>query len=96
MTVRFLPEAEHELRYAASYYENKQMGLGTGFIAEVEQTLSLIGAFPNLGTLITETERRMLIGKFPFEIIYCHSEGSIDVYAVKHLKRKPGYWKSRN
>jgi toxin ParE1/3/4 len=39
--------------------------------------------------------RRYLLHRFPFQIVYRARGETIEVVAVAHLKRRPGYWKSR-
>ena len=95
MTLYFHPEAQKELLYYVEHYEDKAEGLGTEFLDRVEQTLELIQTFPELGTSITESDRRMLIGRFPFALIYSDQEDTIVIYALMHLRRKPGYWQAR-
>lgn len=71
------------------------MGLGAEFLDEVEKTLAVIRSFPALGTLLTEADRRMLVERFPYGIIYTKYESHIMIYAIMHLNRRPGYWKTR-
>lgn len=63
MRFRYHPEAEEELLHSIRYYESKAEGLGAEFLDEVEKTLALIQSFPDLGTLLTETDRRDVGGK---------------------------------
>jgi toxin ParE1/3/4 len=37
----------------------------------------------------------LLIKRFPYQLIYRVEADTITVYAVAHLKRKPGYWRDR-
>jgi len=39
--------------------------------------------------------RRILLRRFPYQIVYRLKPDGIVVVAVAHLKRRPGYWKSR-
>ena len=38
----------------------------------------------------------MLVQQFPYGVIYAVEGRTIYVAAVMHVKRKPGYWASRN
>ncbi|NGP90235.1 type II toxin-antitoxin system RelE/ParE family toxin [Fodinibius halophilus] len=95
MTLHFHPEAEHELHQSVEYYENKAAGLGDEFLNEVEKTLRLIKTYPNLGFPLTNSDRRMIVQRFPYGLIYSVQNDRIDIYALMHLHRRPGYWKSR-
>jgi len=95
VTVKFHSEARKEFFEAAEYYEDQVVGLGDGFIDEVEKVLEVIEQQPLSGTKITKTERRFLASRFPYGIIYSVEDDLITIFAIMNLRRKPGYWKSR-
>lgn len=68
MRFRYHPEAEEELLHSIRYYERKAAGLGAEFLDEVEKTLALIQFFPDLGTLLTDTDRRCWWKDFRMEL----------------------------
>jgi hypothetical protein len=37
----------------------------------------------------------LVLRRFPFVVFYSIDGASIDVYAVAHAKRRPGYWLDR-
>ncbi len=39
--------------------------------------------------------RKFLLGRFPFAVIYRELPSIIQVLAVAHGHRRPGYWKGR-
>ena len=95
MTLKFHSEARIEFFETAEYYEEQVVGLGDDFIDEVEKVLDVIEQYPLSGTKITANERRFLVTRFPYGIIYSVAEDLITIFAVMDLRRKPGYWKSR-
>lgn len=95
MTLKFHSEARKEFFQAADYYEEQVVGLGDTFISEVEKVLDVIEQFPFSGTKITSTERRFLVSRFPFGVIYSVEDDLIKIFAVMDLRQKPDYWKSR-
>ena len=95
MKIKFHSEARKEFFEAAEYYEEQVVGLGDDFIDEVEKVLDVIKQQPASGTKITNTERRFLVSRFPYGIIYWAEADQIVIFAVMNLRRKPGYWKSR-
>lgn len=95
MTIKFHSEARKEFFEAADYYEEQVVGLGDVFIDEVEKVLDVIEQQPASGTKITKTERRFLVSRFPYGMIYSVEVDQITIFAVMNLKRKPGYWKTR-
>ena len=95
MTFQYHPEAAKELTSSIRYYEDKSVGLGAEFLDEIEEAIAQALAHPQSGSLLTKQDRRILLDRFPYEIIYDVSENIITITAVKHMKRKPGYWESR-
>ncbi|MGN8224119.1 type II toxin-antitoxin system RelE/ParE family toxin [Gracilimonas sp. BCB1] len=95
MTFQYHPEAVKELTNSIQYYEDKSAGLGAEFLDEIEEAIAQALAHPQSGSLLTKQDRRILLDRFPYEIIYDFSESDITITAVKHMKRKPGYWQSR-
>lgn len=95
MTIKFHSEARKELLEIAEYYEEQVVGLGVDFIDEVEKVLNIIEQQPASGVKITKTERRFLLSRFPYGIIYAIEGDLIIIFALMNLKRKPDYWKSR-
>jgi toxin ParE1/3/4 len=95
VTIKFHSEARNEFIEVAEYYEEQVVGLGDDFVDQVEKVLDVIEQQPASGTKITKTERRFLVSRFPYGIIYLVEEDQITIFAVMNLRRKPGYWKSR-
>jgi len=95
VTIKFHSEARREFFRSANYYEDQVVGLGDIFIDEVENVLEVIEQYPSSGTKITSTERRFLVSRFPYGIVYTVEDDLIMIFAIMSLKQKPGYWESR-
>ena len=95
MIFQYHPEAARELTSSIEYYEEKSEGLGADFLDEIEEAIAQALTHPKSGSLLTDQDRRILLDRFPYEIIYMVNDDVILINAVKHLRRKPGYWKSR-
>jgi plasmid stabilization system protein ParE len=80
---------------AVSFYEEKQPGLGIRFLQKVEDAIVRIRTTPLLYRKIDSEIRKCRILRFPYGLIYRQKNGYIEIIAVMHLKRKPGYWKKR-
>ena len=39
--------------------------------------------------------RKFLLRRFPYGVVYRITKSAIQVIAVAHGRRRPGYWKSR-
>jgi toxin ParE1/3/4 len=65
------------------------------FIAEVDQAIALIAASPDRWLRGLHGTRRFVLQRFPFAIVYRERETDIQVLAIAHGHRRPGYWKDR-
>lgn len=95
MRVEFHPEAERELIEAAVYYEHQVPGLGERLGAEVRRGIDLLSENPNIGSRLGPELRQWVLNRFPFRLIYSASPDRVQILAVAHEKRRPGYWRSR-
>jgi toxin ParE1/3/4 len=91
----FLPPAQEEMTEAARYYQTQSMGLGTEFLAEVEQTIVAIASHPKAAPKVKQDIRRRLLKRFPFGVLFVTTADEIVILAVMHFRRRPGYWQDR-
>jgi plasmid stabilization system protein ParE len=91
----FHPDAEAELEDASLFYESRMPGLGKSFAAEVRRTIYLIREFPDAGSPIGHTRRRVLVARFPYSVVYRRDPDSVVIVALAHQRRRPGYWRQR-
>jgi toxin ParE1/3/4 len=91
--VRFHPAADAELRGAARYYEDRVPGLGGEFVAEVERVCARLTERRELGPKLDAEHRRIALRRFPFGLIYRVTNSVVQIVAVAHRRRRPGYWK---
>jgi len=80
VTIKFHSEAKKEFFETAEYYEEQVVGLGDDFIDEVGKVLDVIEQQPASGTKITKAERRFLVSRFPYGIIYSVQEDRITIF----------------
>ena len=93
-------EARRELRDAAAWYETYSLGLGRELLADARDGFRRIEANSAEGSRVegvreTAGARRVLLKRFPYAIIYIELTAHVRVLAFAHLRRRPGYWKSR-
>lgn len=100
-TVRILEEAAQEAIEAAAWYEYEQPGLGAVFFTAVEAAIDVIEE--NFIPLIPFPEeaggtgaRRLILERFPYDIVALELPEEAVVIAVAHHSRKPGYWRKRS
>ena len=95
MTLEFLPDAQAEFYEAAVYYEDKEVGLGKRFRAEVWDICSAILEHPLIWREREGGFRRVNCPVFPYYIAYFIRGDKVVVAAVAHASRHPDYWKRR-
>jgi plasmid stabilization system protein ParE len=95
MNSRFLGPAEEEFNAAIDFYEEQASGLGASFVAEVEHALETLLSTPQIGAPFDGDTRRILLRRFPFDVVYVVEPTEIIVVAIAHQRRKPGYWTDR-
>ena len=95
MKAIFHPEASEETVESARFYEARSEGLGSDFLAAVEETTRRIEQFPEAGPIDRANTRKRLVSGFPFTILYEIQPDRILVAAVMHQHRRPGYWRKR-
>jgi len=89
------PEAQQELRNAALYYEQQELGLGGRFVDATQSGFRQIERSPFTWRCIRGDIRRFLVKTFPYGIVYAPVDDQIFILAVMHLKREPDYWFGR-
>jgi plasmid stabilization system protein ParE len=93
--VEFHPAARGELIQSAQYYQAQSPGLGRRFALAVRDAVHRIQEFPLLYAVLEDDVRRCRVLRFPYGVVYRAKPERIEVLAVMHLHRQPGYWKSR-
>lgn len=100
MKVRILAEAELEASEAARWYEDKKANLGLEFLDAVAQGLEALEKDPSRFTRVPiappdRDVRRLLLKRFPYELVFEIRAEEVLVVAVAHSSRRPFYWKRR-
>ena len=91
---RFIAPARREVLAEFTYYNAKELGLGSRFLASVEDATSRALAYPLTGTPASKNTR-MFLKDFPFALVYRPDEEGIVVFALAHHARRPEYWRNR-
>lgn len=96
MKLVIAPPALAELHGAAAFYTLKgNVELGLAFVAEFERAANLVLANPQLGAVFRGTRRRYIFRRFPYSIVYRATIEELQILAVAHQRRRPGYWTHR-
>lgn len=88
-------EALEEALAAANWYRERSPRAAQRFGSELNQAIDKILTAPHRWPQETNGTRKLKLPCFPFLVIYRESRNTIQVLAVAHGRRRPGYWKTR-
>jgi plasmid stabilization system protein ParE len=92
---RLHPEAWLEIEGAEQWYQRQSPDSAAEFVSEVFDAILEIRATPHRWPAHLYGTRRYMLDRFPFSIIYLDTPELVNIVAVAHSKRKPGYWRRR-
>lgn len=99
LPIRISEEAHAEMAEAARWYETQRDGLGTNFLDAIDTAVARIADSPRLGSLVPgvsdQAIRRRIVRRFPYHIVYLELSDRLQILAVAHDRRQPGYWIGR-
>lgn len=95
LLIVFYPEAVEEATAARLWYAEKSQSAADSFLAELDHGIESISEAPERWPLFVHDTRRYLFLRFPFQIVYRVANERIEIVAVAHGRRRPGYWRSR-
>lgn len=93
--ISFHPQAAEEVATARQWYAERSPLAATAFLAELDLGVERIQEASQRWPRYGKGARRYILPRFPFSMIYRMKGEVIEVVAVAHHRRKPGYWKSR-
>ncbi len=95
MRLRLLKPALDELREAYDYYESQRTGLGAEFAREIGSTIERIIDDPQAWSRVDDHIRRCRTHRFQYGVLYRVESDELQIVAIMHLRRRPGYWQGR-
>ena len=93
--VEFHPLAADEAQAAERWYRERNETASGRFQRELERAIERISERPETGSSYLSNTRRVLLRRFPFFIVYRVRSGVLEIVALAHGRRRPGYWRSR-
>lgn len=98
MAVKLLeihPAALAELKSAVVWYQERNETAAHNFVSEVDRAIELVMAAPGRWPSGKHGTRKLVLQRYPFAVIYREKEAVVQVLAIAHGRRRPGYWKVR-
>ncbi|MGE3273454.1 MAG: type II toxin-antitoxin system RelE/ParE family toxin [Chloroflexota bacterium] len=95
VAVTFLPSASEEVEAARLWYRRQSAAAVQGFRRELDHAVAMIAEGPERHPPHLYGTRKFLLRRFPFMIVYRLDGGAVQVIAIAHTGRRPGYWRDR-
>ena len=93
--VEFHPAAERELLDAEDWYAERSLIAAQALVHEVSLVVERALAAPERWPVHLYGTRRIVFPRFPFSLVYRVRDERVQVIAVAHQSRRPGYWADR-
>jgi plasmid stabilization system protein ParE len=93
--VQIHPAALEEAESAVEWYGKRSPAAAEAFLNEFDRTIGLISQHPERYQSHELKTRRAVLNRFPYLIVFREGIGGIEIVAVAHARRRPGYWRDR-
>ena len=93
--IRFHPEVDDEVVEAYHWYRARSPLAAVAFRAAIDRAITLIAGAPERPAPYLHGTRRVVLRRFPYVLVYRITEDGVEIVAVTHGRRRPGYWFDR-
>jgi plasmid stabilization system protein ParE len=92
--LRIEERAESEARSAFLWYLARNPHAAERFQATLEECIDAIAETPDhFPELEPGIRRRLVLHRFPYAVLYRIASDEVQIVAIMHLHRRPGYWR---
>ena len=89
------PEASDEFDASVWWYAQRDPDVSDRFGDAIDRAIRQIVDHPDRHPAYLHGTRRLVIRTFPYAVVYRERDGEVQIVAVTHAKRLPGYWAQR-
>ncbi|MBS1839994.1 MAG: type II toxin-antitoxin system RelE/ParE family toxin [Acidobacteria bacterium] len=93
--VQFHEEASTDVESAFEWYFARSEWAAARFLQAVDDGIREIAESPDRWPLADFGARKYLVVRFPFAVFYREFSSAIQIIAVAHASRRPGFWRGR-
>jgi plasmid stabilization system protein ParE len=94
--VEFHDAAEEELTAAIDWYAGQNASAAVSFAGEIRDAVLSITSDPTRLPTLGPERRFCLLKRFPYLLVFRVLGDRVQILAVAHAARRPGYWKHRH
>jgi plasmid stabilization system protein ParE len=95
MQLQFFEEAADEVEEARAWYRSHSESAERGFLRELDHAIEQVANASAQWPSFLSGTRRYVFPTFPYSLVYFVEGAVLNVVAVAHDKRRPGYWRKR-
>ena len=95
LSIDYHPQARLEVDAAFDWYRERSPRAAERFYLELDKAHMKIQDSPKSWPAFLYGTRRFLLKRYPYIVVYRVAEHRIEVIAVAHGRRRPGYWADR-
>ena len=89
------PEALEETHAAVAWYAQRTARAMDALLNELDYAAQQISEKPERFPAFEYGTRRILFRRFPYSLIFRETAAGVEIVAVAHGFREPGYWRAR-
>ena len=93
--VEFHEEVVSEFLAAVEWYLARNELVASRFVQQITHAVQFIAQAPQRWPSYSHGTRKFVLRRFPFLLVYRELESAVQILAVAHAHRRPGYWKTR-
>jgi plasmid stabilization system protein ParE len=93
--LRIHPEALQEATAATDWYAERSVRAAERFLDELDQAVAQIAENPQQFPEYLFGTRRTVLQWFPYVVVFRAVDAAVEIVAIAHGRRRPGYWRDR-
>jgi toxin ParE1/3/4 len=94
-SLRYHSAVKAEVKAAFDYYWDDSQSAALNFNRNLQAAYRKLRKYPRLYPEYLHGTRRVLLDRYPYFVVFRELDDAIQIIAVAHAKRRPGYWKTR-
>jgi mRNA-degrading endonuclease RelE of RelBE toxin-antitoxin system len=95
MNILFAKIAQKEIQEAVDYYDEQTNSLGDDLLKEIREAIHLISTYPSAWPRIGTQQRKYILKRFPYLLLFKIYDNHILVSAFAHQHRHPDFYIER-
>jgi plasmid stabilization system protein ParE len=93
--VQLHPAALAEAEAALRWYLERSQRAAESFLREISRAVDQIAQTPDRFPQFEFGTRKILLRRFPYWLVFRETATAVEIVALAHGRRKPGYWRDR-